>query len=104
MLRLLGMRCGLYMGMPSPASCIHNDKLMEELNDLLGGSNKYFFNPDLPQSAIDEWMPKVQKIFMGIEAKMKAEGWCHVAGNSPLPADFQVLNYYTTYVNNDTRP
>ena len=85
---MLGMRMGLYMSMPGAAQCIQNDKVMEELNGTLGMSNAYFFNPEAPNSAVDAWKEKVGPMFMAIEAKMKAEGWMHVAGNTVLPADF----------------
>jgi hypothetical protein len=61
---------------------------MEELNGTLGMSNAYFFDPSAPNSAVDAWKEKVGPMFMAIEAKMKAEGWMHVAGNTVLPADF----------------
>jgi hypothetical protein len=99
---MLGMRCGLYTT-AAPESCLWNDKLMEDLNGTQGKSAAYFFNPEAPKNVVNEWKVEVEAIWMCIESKMTECGWTYVAGNTPMPADFQVLNFYTTYCMNDSK-
>lgn len=80
MLRMIGMRCGLYQG-ATPEMCHANDANMENLNNTLGKSNAYFFNPEAPKDKVDEWKKEVGPMWMAMEAKMKECGWSYLAGN-----------------------
>lgn len=101
MLRMLAMRLGLYKG-ATPEGCHWNDAIMEDLNSTIGESPAYFFGKQ-EESVVDAWKPKLHVIFDKMEAKMTAEKWMCVGGNTPLPADFQALAMYTAYCVNDTK-